>query len=991
MTNKHITIPKKPNLRESVDYNLLRKKGIDLIEKLGSTYWTDYNIHDPGITLLELLCFAQTEIGHRLGFSIQDLLTLPPNQNPKWDEQAFFTARTILTVNPFTANDFRKLLADQRGIANAWMACSDCTCHPEIYADCKEETLTYEKTEHPVQINGFWDAMLELEVDSKYGDLNGGKVFYGFSFSGQRATAEIRFMPWHKARNKEELMNVVRAGEILSIEQKSYHIDVADDKFYKALRSPLRIDVSYEVTTDTGTELVVLKEVPVKIWFREDEGREIIKKTDIRKVFDDVMITGAISQYLYQLKAADEAVDRAEKALQAHRNLAEDYCRITTVPVEDVGICADIDMSADADIEQVLGQAYYEIIQYLNPPVQFYTLDELLSAGKYTEEIFDGPPLKHGFILKEELDQSMLREYIYASDIINILMDIDGIESVRNFTLVRFDASGKLVESSPWELKVKRGHQPRFYIHASKVLVYKNDLPFLPFQDELHDTLQMWQGISNQNKVVQSKNDLAVPKGEYLDQTRYYPIQYSLPETYGIGPYGLKEPSTTARKAQASQLRSYMMVFEHLFATFLGQLGNFRSMLSTDPSTSKTYFGKIIEDRELSGIDGFYTDLDKDRFQALLEDREAFLDRRNGFLDHLLARFAESFSDYALMLYQAYGSEDKAQEELIFDKINFIEKFPHISANRARAINYKGKACHPSNKSGLSERIKVVLGLNGLYSFIRYSVFQTASGLWDGTWYMENEDGEILLVGTELSDYEEEYNLREQIRNGLENALIRLADETALQVEKEGSSFFVVLKDEEAENLAFSNDDYETEVEAENHRKAVLEFVSRIRGGEKIFVVEHMLLRPRNEPSEDIPEGDPFLPICIGRECDTCGEEDPYSFRITVVLNGEYGIANSGIAFRRYAEKTIRLETPAHLGVKVCWVSAKQLKEFETLYCRWLKELSKKKPDPGILHTRLSKLIHVFKDLKSVYPQATLHDCQDGDDENPVRLNSTII
>jgi hypothetical protein len=30
--------------------------------------WSDYNVHDPGITLLELLCYGITDIAHRTTF-----------------------------------------------------------------------------------------------------------------------------------------------------------------------------------------------------------------------------------------------------------------------------------------------------------------------------------------------------------------------------------------------------------------------------------------------------------------------------------------------------------------------------------------------------------------------------------------------------------------------------------------------------------------------------------------------------------------------------------------------------------------------------------------------------------------------------------------------------------------------------------------------------------------------------------------------------------
>ena len=993
MMNEHITILKNPNYRESEDYVALRKKGIELIEKLGSSHWTDYNIHDPGITLLELLCFAQTEVGFKLGFSIEDLLAYPVNQAVNWDEQCFFTARKILTVNPFTNNDWRKLLIDQVGIANAWMSCTPCGCHPKFYVDCRESTLIYKETEHPVRIKGFWDALLELQVDSQYGDLNAGKIFYQFTFDSgnQWATAEIRFVPWHKISQEASLTNIIAADSVDSVELIGYHLDVADEVFYKALRDPFRIDVSYKVTTSDGVETVNLVELPVRIWFRSDQGRGLIASDDIKKVFEDVLETGPFRQYLYQLKKAREAVARAKTALQAHRNLAEDYCHISTVPTMDVGICANVEMTADADIEKVLGEAYYQITEYLNPMVRFYTLSELVSGGVYSEQIFNGPKLEHGFILDDELNRSSLRSTLYTSDIINIMMDIEGIVAVKNIVLTRYDEWGKLVESQPWELKVTPGHQPRLYLYASKVLVFKDGLPFLPNQQELHDTLQMWRGIRQQNKVIRQENDFPVPTGEYLNGHDHYPMQYSLPETYGVGPHGLKEPSSLQRKAQAGQLKAYMLIFEHLLSVYLRQLQHFKDIMSTNPAVVKTYFASLITESELPGVSGFYSDIDDTGFHGLLEDRIQFLERRNGFLDHLLARFAESFSDYALMLYQAYGSKVKAQEELIFDKLNFLEQFPLVSANRARAINYKDvtRVCDPANVSGLNERIKVILGLNGARSFISYQV-NKIEGKWEGRWLLNHENGELLLQGPKLEEVKQEHILREQLKQAADMALEQLAANNPLQVKEENSKFKVILEIS-AVSIAESPETFNQQADADLRRDLIAGFIAQIYQGEKIFVVEHILLRPRNSPSLTIPEGDPFLDICVEKDCKFCGQEDPYSFRITIVLNGEYGVANGGMAFRRFAEKTIRLETPAHLGVKICWVSQEQLTEFEAAYCKWLAELAKESPDNLTLHQRLSQLLEIFKNLKSVYPAATLHDCIDGDDENRVFLNHTII
>ena len=117
--NDNTVIQKNRVLPPSMDYEFLRKEGLRHIEELAHELWTDYNAHDPGITTMEALCYAITELGYRCGFDIKDLIT---NANGKIDNgHTLFTAKNILTVNPLTKLDYRKLLVDITGIQNAWL------------------------------------------------------------------------------------------------------------------------------------------------------------------------------------------------------------------------------------------------------------------------------------------------------------------------------------------------------------------------------------------------------------------------------------------------------------------------------------------------------------------------------------------------------------------------------------------------------------------------------------------------------------------------------------------------------------------------------------------------------------------------------------------------------------------------------------------------------------------------------------------------------
>ena len=47
----------------TLDYGTLRQQGIRYLERLAGKAWTDFNAHDPGITILEQLCYAITDLG----------------------------------------------------------------------------------------------------------------------------------------------------------------------------------------------------------------------------------------------------------------------------------------------------------------------------------------------------------------------------------------------------------------------------------------------------------------------------------------------------------------------------------------------------------------------------------------------------------------------------------------------------------------------------------------------------------------------------------------------------------------------------------------------------------------------------------------------------------------------------------------------------------------------------------------------------------------
>lgn len=1007
-----ITIQKNPVLTASSNYELLRKKGLDYIEQLGSSIWTDYNIHDPGITVLELLTYAITDLGYRTSIDIKDLLAEPESKIPKADpeRQGFFTAREILTVNPWTTADFRKLLIDINGIKNAWLKCKECACNDLlIYAKCSTSVLQYEPTEHPVIIKGFYDVLVEFENEEASGDLNSGKVKYNYSFptaSGfSTAMIEMRLPAWQQLEDQPAVYKNFRnpKSEIKSVTvefisgNKNDNQDIPVTELSNVLRRPVFATMKVEFKPDkdlAAVEVLQFTDIAMSVWFRSDSDRKQAQLKDIKRAIEDASLSGIFAKYLSLIHRADEVMKITKAELHSHRNLSEDYCSIKGIGVEDIGVCADMEVEPSADIEAILAEAYYRIDQYFSPDIKFYSLKELMDAGVPVDEIFEGPKLNNGFINNEQLDSTNLKQFIYTSDIINLLMDIPGVKNIKNFVLTKFDADGNLIKNEEWVMDINFNHQPRLYLEASKILVFKNGLPFLPDKLELSDTLQVIKGQHAQPKYSVLENDLPVPVGKYFQLNDYFPLQYSLPQTYGVGQAGLPSTVSDQRRAQAKQLKAYLLFYEQLLVNYLEQLANVKELFALDTSVTKTYFSRMLQESELKGFDDLNNGLDANILHSLVETETVFFDRRNRFLDHLLARFAENFNEYALMLYAYSSSKAIADAKLIKDKINFLKDFPFMSSNRAKAINYKDPVhvCSSENIAGLQLRIQRLLGMDAFGGFFELYEEKDIDGVsFERRWRLKDETGKIQLSSsTNYTDAD--LDISEQ-KAKAEIAVVKkyITIEARYQIKKI-KKWVVNLTDETGEIIATRKQAFETKAAAEIARDEIIAFGKKLIAADKVYVVEHLLLRPRNVPSPpDFPQGDPLLTVCIPGDCELCGDEDPYSFRITVVLSGETGIANSGIEFRRFAEQTIRLEVPAHLAVKICWVSNEQLAEFEKLYCDWLSELAKPEPDKVALHLKLKAVLLVFEQLKSVYPEARLHDCIDGDDSNRVFLDHTII
>ena len=198
--------------------------------------------------------------------------------------------------------------------------------------------------------------------------------------------------------------------------------------------------------------------------------------------------------------------------------------------------------------------------------------------------------------------------------------------------------------------------------------------------------------------------------------------------------------------------------------------------------------------------------------------------------------------------------------------------------------------------------------------------------------------------------------------------------------------FIIAVQDDSGNDQALSND-YSTEDAANT---ALAQFITEFNNecdAEGLHLIEHILLRPRDNQFA-------LAPVCLDPNCDFCGEQDPYSFKISIVL--PYWPPHfRSMAFRSYFEDIVRQEVPAHTMVKVCWINDESLYTFETAYKAWITALANYSFDNSTIDTLQAAndtLLQLLFNLHSEYPVATLHDCEESSaDSNPVMLGKTIL
>lgn len=926
--NESRSIPKEISSEYGRDFAFLRRQGLKYIEELSHKLWTDYNTHDPGVTMLEMLCYAITDLGYRIAMPVEDILAKPKDNLQQMHRQ-FLSAIHSLPSSPVSADDYRQLFVRVDGVRNAWIMASD------------------------------------RQIVARYAGV------------AQPGVPELHYMA---------------TGEV---------VDPKKARVF-GLHGLNNILIDYD-------ESSLLTEEEKK---KDAATRKLIIAGNKKKIAQRVL-----------------------EIYQRYRNLCEDIDTLQEVPRQGVVICGDIDIEPLADPEQVWARIVFNIDQYLAPDIPFHSLQEMQEMGKSSDQIFDGPAFdftdgysfktpgnpfsKKGFICREDLAASELRTQVRLSDIMRIIMETEGVKLIKEiaFGLCGCDEKDmdnvrKAVSGDKWNLCITPGNKPVFCVDNSVLNFWKELMPIELKMTEAKQGLDALRAERNMEMQSKLTEDIPMPLGVYRDVIDYQTFQNHFPETYGIGRTGLPPSSTIQRKSQAKQLKAYLLFFEQVLANYFSQLANVGVLFSADKSIARTYFANVVNG--LVGVDEIVDDTagwQKEVEELLINSGlDPYIARKNMFLDHLLARFAEHFSDYVFLMHRLYGQD--ADRILIRNKVDFLKDYDHMSTSRGSGFDYYNPRSDQEmlvNIPGMEKRISRLLGFNHYrrlpLSGLSYQVVETTKVKMTVNGILKDvqQYGWSIKMGsaTVLESVNRSFLKRTDAYEELGLASLLGCERTyytpVLSVDKKKVSFTLL----DTKNQAIASHPVKYSVKAADLLKGsfpllekkinevILYLLEEFRL-EGMYAVEHILLRP--EFTIPLSKKKLFFPVCIESDGSCCRPIDPYSFRVTVVLPG-YSMRFRNKYFRQFAERLIRMETPAHVLPRICFVNEEYMKKFEDAYHHWLNSRHKSSdPRKQAPDAVLTALLRVIEEMFTVYEEGQLTDCDDDTPEkNPVVLGRSRL
>lgn len=706
-------------IESATDFESLRISGIRLLEMLTSTHWSDFNKHDPGITILEHGLFALTELNYKANLPVNKLM-----QN-KGVESPVIPAPISYYSAPVTQKDLQKILIDIYGISNAWFLENE-SPSPTLYVNPVGGVVNM-SVGNLLPVKGLLDVYVELSsselkaldntMDFSDTELNGNilRSVTPASFilgpNVENYFVEFALPYWESFptdwQSNINIVAITVTGGIPGILYNS-----VDDVFTAGLT------VQYNVTKTISFGVVIrmtpffTKNVPV-----------LALQMHINSLLIDTGIGGLIQRLNKKIVVATGFIREAQSRVENNRILGTMKSSIDAARIQEIVIEAAIKINEVIDPVQLVTDIFVNIDRYLSPLPEVFSEAELKAAGVSTDQVYNGPLLENGFLPDSSLPPQLgPTSVLFASDLINAMGGKSGKIVPDDYKVLSFSFSSylnnyKMAGPSDNCLNLTNSdkYRPRLSIIKSKITLFKEG----SIEEIVYDKAKVIADflLLNVRSIKRVKLDHAKSISFPLDdepktEDGYYSIQNEFPATYGIGISTLPSTSTAARVAKSRQLKAYLLFYEQLLANSLGQLNALSQIFSLDkvggsmmpvtplynvPDIAPLLHSFLISGLSFEDFIANQTNGYKVSIGNAMESPELFFLRKNRLLDHLLARFGEDLSSYtAFMLAKKFidpsqvnPSTMTTEWKVLRDKLELLQEIATVEGERNQGTSFE--------------------------------------------------------------------------------------------------------------------------------------------------------------------------------------------------------------------------------------------------------------------------------------------------------------
>ena len=736
---------------EWLDFDKLRREGIDYIGKLSGKIWTDHNVHDPGITTLEVLCYALLDLGYRTNLPAKDIFARDPED--KNSDDNFFTPAEILTNNPLTIIDYRKLLIDIPGIKNAWLEVAT-----DQHADdlCKEDPppspsstiLLRAAVSHP-------PTPAEEKCCISY--LNG--LYHVYIDTEKNLDDEFSNDAEKKKRYVQCLIEKVKMALMT-------HRNICEDFVDVKILCKWKVGVCAEIELEEDAD-------PEKVYL------EMIEK--LRQFFSPSPRFYTLPQMLEKNRTIDEIFGGRPY------DIKESHGFIDTEELESLELRKTIHVSdVYNELFSVKGLRKVQRLRLINcRDSKKFTHEWIVKIPEDNVPDFDfacsgfefnrnGIPVSFDFkkfdsLLEINFEHNGKILYQAGSDKLDTEIpkgiyhkDLGSYSSIQNeFPRVYGIAEGGLPDTAP-DLRKAQARQFKGYLlffdHllASYVSQLKHIRSLFPLRLPASDSKKLKAtyfssvpgNVPDFQQLITYKIDetsdgpageagfLAFPVSKSYFQNL---LDHQKHKTVHIEklPY-FRFSSTTEKNIAVAQLQDDMLS-DNLQINFVTKQDDcvYYYVVSSSndfilvsrkyykdekaamvAAASIKYAGTVSTNYRTSiseVTDGFSFSVElnvtgyAEFLQRLTENDSLYHQRKQAFLGHLLSRFAEKFTDYGLLSYSFY-SQEELQINDVLAKAFYLSNYPLLSSNRGKAFDYTTDGWYTENNSGFEKKIRALLG-----------------------------------------------------------------------------------------------------------------------------------------------------------------------------------------------------------------------------------------------------------------------------------------